>query len=75
MMFNNSLQAEISNSIYSGIYLKVGQICLETSYRGRDVVAVVPIGFMESRSYFDCGRHAAQFYSEVIVILALLFLL
>ena len=74
-MFNNSLRAEILNSIYSGIYLKVRQVCLETICRGRDVVAVVPIGFMESRSYFNCGRRAAQFYSEVIVILALLFLL
>ena len=74
-MFNNSLLAEISKSIYSDVNLKVRQVCFETIYRGRDVVAVVPIGFMESRSYFNCGRRAAQFYSEVIVILALLFLL
>ena len=68
MYNNNSLRAEISNSIYSGVYLKLRQVCLETIYRGREVVAVVPIGNMESRSYFNCGRRAAQFYSEVIVI-------
>ena len=28
-MFNNSLWAEISNSIYSGVYLKVRQVCLD----------------------------------------------
>ena len=67
-MFNNSLRAEISNSTYSGVYLKVRQVCLETIYRGCDVVAVVLIGFMESWSYFNCGRRAAQFYSEVVVI-------
>ena len=49
-----------------GCYLKVRQVCLETICRGRDVVAVVPIGFMESRSYFNCGRRAAQilFHSD-----------
>ena len=55
-MFNNSLRADrISNSIYSGVYLKGLQVCLETICRGRDNVAVVPIGFMESRLYFNCG--------------------
>ena len=45
-MFNGSLRAESSTSIYSTVYVKVRQVCLETIYRGRDVVAVVPIGFM-----------------------------
>ena len=50
-MFNGSLRAESSKSIYSTVYVKVRQVSLETIYRGRDVVAVVPIGFMESRSH------------------------
>ena len=33
----------MSNSIYSDVYPKVRQICLEAIYLGRDVVAVVPI--------------------------------
>ena len=41
-MFDSNLRAKILNSIYSNIYF-------ETIYRGHDVVAVVPIGFMESR--------------------------
>ena len=28
----------------------------------------VPIGFMESQLYFNCGCREAKFYSEVIVI-------
>ena len=59
-MFNGSLQAESSNSIYSTVYVKVRQVCLETIYRGRDVVAVIPIGFMESQSYLNFGRRAAH---------------
>ena len=59
-MFNGSLQAESSNSIHSTLYVKVRQVCLETIYRGCDVVAVVPIEFMESRSYFNCGHRAAH---------------
>ena len=55
-MFNSSLWGESWNGIYSTVYVKVWQVCLETIYHGRDVVAVVPIGFMESRSYFNCGR-------------------
>ena len=58
--FNGSLRAESSNSIYSTVYVKVRQVCLETIYRGRDVVAVIPIGFMESRSYLNCGCRAAH---------------
>ena len=56
-MFNGSLQTESSNSIYSTVYVKVRQVCLETIYR---VVAVIPIGFMESRSYLNCGCQAAH---------------
>ena len=65
-MFNSSLRAEISNSVYSDVYLKVRQVCLETIYRGRDVVAVVPVGFMDSRSYFNCGRRADPEQSNFI---------
>ena len=65
-MFNSSLRAKILNSIYFGVYAKVRQVSLETIYHGRDVVAVIPVGFMESRSYFNCGLRAAQFYSEVM---------
>ena len=64
-----SLQTEISNIIYSSVYLRLSQVCLETIYRGRDVVAVVPIGFMESRLYFNSGRRTAQkhdFDSDVV---------
>ena len=67
-IFNSSLWAEISNSIYFDACLKVRQVCVKAIYCGHDVVAVLPIGFVESRSYFNCGRWAAQFYSEVIVI-------
>ena len=59
-MFNGSLWAESSNSTYSTVYVKDRQVCLETIYRGRDVVAVIPIGFMESRSYLNCGCRAAH---------------
>ena len=31
-------------------------------------VAVLPTGFMESHSYFNCGRQAAQFHPVVIVV-------
>ena len=31
-------------------------------------VAVLPTGFMESHSYFNCGRRAAQFHPVVIVV-------
>ena len=59
-MFNGSLRAESSNSIYSTVYVKVRRVCLETIYCGRDVVAVIPIGFMESRAYLNCGCQAAH---------------
>ena len=59
-MFNGSLRAENSNSIYSTVYVKVRQVCLETIYRGRDVIAVIPIGFLASRSYLNCGCQAAH---------------
>ena len=49
--------------------LRVWQVCLETIC----VVVImlpssVPIGFMESRLYFNCGCWAAKFYFEVIVV-------
>jgi len=31
-------------------------------------VAVLPTGFMESQSYFNCGSRAAQFHPVVIVV-------
>ena len=37
-MFNRSLRAESLNSIYSTSYVKVKQVCLETIYRGRDLL-------------------------------------
>ena len=58
-MFNGSLRAESSSSIYSTVYVTVRQVCLETIHRGRDVDAVIPTGFMESRSYSNCGCRAA----------------
>ena len=65
-MFNGSLRAESSNSIYSTIYVKVRQVCLKAIYRGRDVVTVVPIGFEESRSYFNFGHRSSS--ARMIVI-------
>ena len=59
-MFNSSLRAESSNSIYSTAHVKVWQVCLETIYRGRDVVTIIRIGFIESRSYLNCGCRAAH---------------
>ena len=67
-----SLWAEISNSIYSNVYLKVKQLCLEAICRGRAVTAVLPIGYMESQSYLNCGRRAAQFHPVVIVVVSAL---
>ena len=60
-MFNGSLRAESSNSIWFFFNVKVRRVCLETIYRGRDDVAVIPIGFMESRSYLNCGCRAAHY--------------
>jgi len=31
-------------------------------------VAVLPTGFMESESYLNCGRRAAQFHPIIIVV-------
>ena len=31
-------------------------------------VAVLPTGFMESQSNFNCGRRAAQFHPVVIIV-------
>ena len=58
-MFNSSVWVESSNSIYSTVYVKVRQVCLETIYRARAVVAVTPTGFMESRT-LHCGCRAAH---------------
>ena len=49
-VFNGSLQAESSKRIYSTVHVKVRQVCLETIYCGCDVAAIIPTGFMESRS-------------------------
>lgn len=49
VMFYSSLQAAISNSIYSNINFKVKQVvCLEAIYHGRDVVAILPTGYGKS---------------------------
>ena len=49
VIFYSSLQAAVSNSIYSNINFKVKQVvCLEAIYRGRDVAAVLPTGFGKS---------------------------
>ena len=65
-----SIWAEISHSIYSNVYLKVKQLCLEAICRDRDVAAVLPIGYMENQSYLNCGRRAAQFHPVVIVVVS-----
>jgi len=43
---------EISNRIHSNVNLMIKQVCLEAIYRGHDVVAVLPAGYMESQSQF-----------------------
>ena len=49
VMFYSSLQAAVSNSIYSNINFKVKRVvCLEAIYRARDVVAVLPTGYGKS---------------------------
>ena len=49
VMFYSSLQAAISNSIYSNKNFKVKQVvCLEAIYHGRDVVAILPTGYGKS---------------------------
>ena len=65
-----NLWAEISNSIYSIVYLRFKQLCLEAICRGRDVATVLPIGYMENHSYLNCGRRAAQFHPVVIVVVS-----
>ena len=65
-----SLWAEISNSIYSNVYLKVKQNCLEAICRGRDIAAVLPIVYIGNQSYLNCGRRAAQFHPVVIVVVS-----
>ena len=65
-----SLWAEISNSIYFNVYLKVKQLCLEAICRDRDVAAVLPIGYIKNQSYLNCGRRAAQFHPVVIVVVS-----
>ena len=65
------LRADISNSFYSNVYRpKVKQVCLEALCPGRDVAAVLPIGYMKNRSYLNCGRGAAQFHPVVIVVVS-----
>ena len=48
-----ALRAEISNSIYSDVYLKVRQGCLEIFYLGRDVVDVIPIEYLWRVGYIS----------------------
>ena len=59
-MFNNSLWAEILNSIYSGIYLKVRKVRLETICRGRDVVVVMLWSWC-------CGRRTHWIYGKSVM--------
>ena len=40
----------ISNRIYSNVNLKIKQVCFKAIYRGHDVIAVLPAGYMESQS-------------------------
>ena len=69
-IFKRSLRAEISNSVYSDVYLKVRQVFLETINRGRDAVVVVPVGFMDSyelwtsRSSRSCEEQFYNFRSD-----------
>ena len=70
-MFYSSLQAAISNSIYSNVNLKVKQvICLEAIYHGRDVVAVLPTGYTASaaasNSSFDFLKRFLQYLKSLI---------
>ena len=65
-----TLRAEISNSFYSNVYLKVNQVCLEAICPGRDVAAVLPSGYMKNRAYLNCGRRAGQFHPEVVVVVS-----
>ena len=50
----------ISNSIYSNVYLKIRQVCLEAIYRSRDVVAVLPTGYMERQSCLSSSSVVPQ---------------
>ena len=43
---------------------------MEAIYPGRDVAAVLPIGYMKNRSYLNCGRRAAQCHPVVIVFVS-----
>ena len=65
-----TLRAEISNSFYSNVYLKVKQVCLEAICPGRDVATVLPSGYMKNRSYLNCVRRAGQFHPVVVVVVS-----
>ena len=43
---------------------------MEAICPGRDIAAVLPIGYMKNRSYLNCGRRAAQFHPVVIVFVS-----
>ena len=60
---------KFQNSIYSDVYLKVRQGCLEIFYLGRDVVAVVRIEYLCEVSHISTVEQcrAVQFYSEMLV--------
>ena len=63
-MLKSSLQAEISNSVYSDVYLKVKHVFLETINPGCDAVVIVPVGFMDSYELWTSSRSCAeQFYN------------
>ena len=70
-MFKSSLRAEISNNVYSdAFYLKVRLVFLETIYRGRDAVAVVPVGFMDSYELRMSSRSwAEQFFNFKVIVI------
>ena len=78
-MFYSSLQAAVTNSIYSNVNLKVKQVvCLEAIYRGRDVVAVLPTGYGKSIIFhllpslfldkIKCGSRTAP--SPVVIVVS-----
>ena len=61
-------RGEIANSIYSDVYLKVRQGCLEIFYLGRDVVAVVTIEYLWQSVIVQLWTSSsAIFFSEMMV--------
>ena len=61
------LQAEISNSMYSNVYLKVNPLCLVAIYCDHLMLLPSYPLYLRKVSHINCGLRAAQFHPALIV--------